>query len=430
MSKQLAQQLIDFMHESPSTFHHVVKIQQELERNGYQELKDKDKWKIEPLGKYFIKKHDSSLIAFEIGSGDISKEGMRLIGAHTDSPSFKIKSKSEMVTDGTYLRLNTEMYGGVLAYTWFDRPLSIAGKITVRSDDPFKPATHLVNIDKPILTIPSVAIHLKRDSNEKFGVNKQKDTIPLLGLINNQMERNGYLVKMVAAETGVAVEDILGFDLALYEYDKGTLVGMNEEFISSKGLDDKWMTYAGLQGLIDSKAISASKVLICMDNEEIGSLTSQGADSQFILNVLERIMIALGKNREEFHQAMANSIMISADLAHAVHPNSPELHDPTNRPLLGKGPVLKVAASGSYSTDAHGMAVFKAICENHKIPYQTLYNRSDVRGGTTIGPITASSLTIPVIDMGAPLLGMHSIRELAAVEDHASTLALFIKFFS
>ncbi|MCL1948914.1 MAG: M18 family aminopeptidase [Turicibacter sp.] len=430
MSKQMAQALIDFMHESPSTFHHVLKIQEQLEQNGYQELKDQDKWQIQPQGKYFVKKHDSSLIAFEIGSGDITEHGMRLLGAHTDSPSFKIKSKSEMVTDGTYLRLNTEMYGGALAYTWFDRPLSVAGKITVRSSDPFKPETHLVNIDRPIMTIPSVAIHLKRDSNEKFGVNKQKDTLPLLGLINRQMEKNGYLVKLIAAEANVPVEDILGFDLALYEHTKGCLVGMDDELISTKGLDDKWMTYAGLLGLLQSQPLQATKVLICMDNEEIGSLTSQGADSLFILNVLERVLIALGKNREELHQAMSHSIMISADLAHAVHPNSPELHDPTNRPLLGKGPVLKAAASGSYSTDAYGMAVFKGICEENNIPYQQLYNRSDVRGGTTIGPITAAMLTIPVIDMGAPLLGMHSIRELAAVDDHAHTVVLFTKFFS
>lgn len=430
MTTHLAEQLIDFMHESPSTFHHVLKIQAELEQAGYVELHDKNKWTLEPKGKYFVKKHDSSLIAFEIGSGDIVEHGMRLLGAHTDSPSFKIKSKSEMVTDGTYLKLNTEMYGGALIYTWFDRPLSVAGKITVRSDDPFKPTTHIVNIKKPILTIPSVAIHLKRDSNESFGVNKQKDSLPLLGLINSQMEKNGYLVKLIAKEAGVDVSDILGFDLSLYDFEKGSVVGMNDELILSKGLDDKWMTYAGLLGLLASAPIEASKVLICMDNEEIGSLTSQGADSQFILNVLERIMIALGKNREELHQAMARSIMISADLAHAVHPNSPELHDPTNRPLLGKGPVLKVAASGSYSTDATGMAIFKAICESNEIPYQTLHNRSDVRGGTTIGPITASLLTIPVIDMGAPLLGMHSIRETAAVADHAHTVALFTKFFS
>ena len=430
MSKQLAQQLIDFMHESPSTYHHVLMLQQELERSGYVELKDTTKWVLKPQGKYFVKKHDSSLIAFEIGSGDIAEHGLRILGAHTDSPSFKIKGKAEMVTDGTYLRLNTEMYGGVLAYTWFDRPLSVAGKITVRSQDPFKPTTHFVDIKKPILTIPSVAIHLQREANEKFGVNKQKDTLPLLGLINDEMEKNGYLSKLVAEAAGVAESDILGFDLALYEYEKGTLVGMNQELISSKGLDDKWMTYAGLLGLLASEPILSSKILICMDNEEIGSLTSQGANSQFILNILERIMIALCKNREEFHQAMSKSIMISADLAHAVHPNSPDLHDPTNRPLLGKGPVLKVAASGSYSTDAYGMAVFKGICESNNIPYQTLYNRSDVRGGTTIGPITAALLTIPVIDMGAPLLGMHSIRELAAVTDHTHTLALFTKFFS
>lgn len=430
MSKELARQLIDFMHQSPSTYHHVIKIQEELEKNGYRELKEQDKWKLVPLGKYFVKKNDSSLIAFEIGSGDIAQHGLRLLGAHTDSPTFKIKSAPELVTEDAYLRLNTEMYGGVTAYSWFDRPLSIAGKLTVKGEGPFTPKSIIINIDKPLLTIPSVAIHLKNDLNKKFGVNFQKDTLPLLGLIEQKLEKEGYLVKLLAQEAGIEAENLLGFDLNLYDYEKGTLFGANEEFILTKGLDDKWMTYAGLLGLTASPSLLASKVLICVDNEEIGSRTAQGAASQFILTVLERMAIALGKNREELHQALSRSIMVSADLAHAIHPNEPELHDPTNRPVLGKGPVLKVAASGSYSTDAHGMGIFKALCEEGNIPYQLLYNRSDVRGGSTIGPITASLLAIPVIDMGAPLLGMHSIRETAAVADHAHTVALFTKFFS
>ena len=430
MEKLSANQLIDFLYESPTTFHHVLKIQSTLDENGYVELKESEKWAFKKSGKYYLKKNDSAIIAFEIGTGNIEEHGMRFIGAHTDSPSFKVKSSSEMVAEGTYLKLNTEMYGGGIAYTWFDRPLALAGKVTLRSENLFSPEIKLINMNKPLLTIPSVAIHLNRTANEKFAVNKQKDTLPLMGLVNNQFEKDGYLLKVIAKELGINVEEILGFDLNLYEYEKGSLVGINEEFISCGDLDDKWMTYSGLMALIESKSIEASKMLICVDNEEIGSLTAQGANSNFILNVIERIMLALGKDREEMHRALSKSVMISADLAHAVHPNSGELHDPTNRPVLGKGPVLKVAAAGSYSTDSYGMALFKGLCESAQIPYQVLYNRSDVRGGTTIGPITSSLLTIPVIDMGAPLLAMHSIRELASVKDHELTLNLFKTFFN
>ena len=427
--KAAAQDLIDFMHESPTAFHHVLKIENELMRAGFTELTEKEAWIVNPGGKYYVKKNDSSIMAFELGSDDIAKAGMRLIGAHTDSPCFKVKSKTEMAVEGAYLKLNTEMYGGAIAHTWFDRVLSLAGKVTLKGANPFEPDIRFLHLDRPLMTIPSVAIHLKRDTNEKFGVNLQKDSLPLVGLLNEQLEKDGYLMKLVAAELGVGEDDILGFDLNLFDCEKGTLLGANQELISSKGLDDKWMTFAGLGALLNSEPAKSTKVLICVDDEEIGSLTAQGANSQFIPNILERLSIALGKDREQFHQALANSVMISADLAHAVHPNAADLHDPTNRPVLGKGPVLKVAASGSYSTDSYGMAVFKGLCHQHDIPYQALYNRSDVRGGTTIGPITSSLLTIPVIDMGAPLLGMHSIRELGAVADHDSTVKLFTKFY-
>ena len=256
---------------------------------------------------------------------------------------------------------------------------------------------------------------MNRSVNEGFEVNKQNDTLPLLGLVNDQFEKDNYLVKLLADELNVNHQDIMGFDLSLYEYEKGSLVGMNEEFISCGGLDDMWMVYAGVKALVESKDNAATKMMICMDNEEIGSLTAQGANSNFIPNIIERVTLALGKGREDMHRTLAQSVMISADLAHAVHPNAAQKHDPTNRPVLGKGPVLKIAASGSYSTDSNCMAIFEGLCQVADIPYQKFYNRSDVRGGTTIGPVTSSILTIPVMDMGAPLLGMHSVRELATV---------------
>lgn len=430
MKKQAALELIDFLYESPTAFHSVLSIQKFLNSCGFKQLHESEKWLLETGGKYYMTKNDSALIAFVIGTEDVVEHGFKMIGAHTDSPGFRIKANPEMTVEGSYLKLNTEVYGGPILYTWFDRPLGLAGKVTLRGENPFKPETKLINIRKPLLIIPSLAIHMNRQVNEGVAINAQKDTLPLISLINNQFQKDGYLVRLLAEELKVEATDIMGFDLGLYEYEKGSLVGANEEFISSGRLDDMWMVYAGLKGLAESQLTASTKMMICIDNEETGSLTAQGAASNLHLNVIERITLALGKNREEMHRALANSIMISADLAHAVHPNVSEKHDPTNRPVLGKGPVLKTAAAGSYSTDSYNAAIFEGLCKAAEVPYQKFFNRSDVRGGTTIGPVTASRLNIPVIDMGAPLLGMHSIRELAAVEDHDLTVKLFTKFFS
>lgn len=430
MEKNLALDLIDFLYKSPTAHHSVKTIRERLELNGFNEVKESDKWNLQKEGKYYVIKNDSALIAFTIGNGDIEEAGFKLIGAHTDSPGFRIKANPEMVSEGTYLKLNTEVYGGPILYTWFDRPLGIAGKVTIKGSSPLKPEVKLVNINKPLLIIPSLAIHMNRSVNEGLNINKQKDTLPLLSLINEKFEKDGYLLKILAEELKVDTSDILGFDLGLYEIEKGAIIGLNEEFISAGRLDDMWMVYAGIQALIESKPNKSTKVMVCMDNEEIGSLTAQGANSALLLNILERITLALGKDREGLHRALANSLMISADLANAVHPNLEEKHDPTNRPVLGKGPVLKTAASGSYSTDSYNAAIFEGLCNSAEVPYQKFFNRSDVRGGTTIGPITSSLLTIPVMDMGAPLLSMHSIRELAAVKDNVYTIKLFTQFYN
>ncbi|GAB6168354.1 M18 family aminopeptidase [Clostridium carnis] len=430
MEKKLALELIDFLYESPSAFHSVVTIKKMLDNNGFSEVKECEKWNLQSKGKYYVIKNGSALIAFVVGDGKVSEEGFRLIGAHTDAPGFRIKPNPEMIGEGKYLKLNTEVYGGPILYTWFDRPLGLAGKVSLKGASPIKPEVKLVNINRPLLVIPSLAIHMNRSVNEGFNINRQKDTLPLLGLINEKFEKDGYLVKLLADELNVKAEDILSFDLGLYEIEKGSLVGMNEELISTGRLDDMWMVYAGIKALVDSEENSATKVMVCIDNEEIGNLTAQGASSNLLINILERITIALGEDREGFHRTLSNSVMISADLAHAVHPNVPETHDPTNRPVLEGGPVLKMAASGSYSTDSYNAAIFESVCNAAEVPYQKFVNRSDVRGGTTIGPVTSANLTIPVIDMGAPVLGMHSIKELAAVKDNYYTVKAFTKFFS
>lgn len=429
MEKKLALELIDFLYDSPSACHGVKETQKILDKNGFVEIKEADKWDLKAKGKYYVIKNDSALIAFEVGTGDIEETGFRLIGAHTDVPGFRIKPNPQMISEGKYVKLNTEVYGGPILHTWFDRSLSIAGKVSLKGASPLKPEIRLVNINKPLLIIPSLAIHMNREVNEGFKINRQVDTLPLLGLINDKLEKEDYLMNILAEELQVNKEDILNFELGLYEYEKGMLIGMNEELISSGRFDDLWMVYAGIKALVDSRENEATKVMICIDNEEIGSLTAEGADSTLLNNILERITLGLGKDREGYYRTLANSIMISADLAHAVHPNLGDKHDPTNRPVLEGGPVLKIAASGSYSTDSFNGAVFAGVCEAAGVPFQKFVNRSDVRGGTTIGPVTAANLTIPVIDMGAPVLGMHSIRELASVKDNYYTVKAFIEFF-
>lgn len=430
MERNLAIELIDFLYDSPSACHGVKATQRILNENGFIEIKEEDKWDLKSNGKYYVIKNDSALIAFEIGSEDIEQVGFRLIGAHTDVPGFRIKPNPQMITEGRYVKLNTEVYGGPILHTWYDRPLSIAGKVALKGKSPLKPEIRLININKPLLIIPSLAIHMNREVNEGYKINRQVDTLPLLGLINDKLEKEDYLINILAQELKVNKEDILNFELGLYEYEKGSLIGMNEELISSGRFDDLWMVFAGVKALVNSKENKSTKVMICIDNEEIGSLTAEGANSTLLNNILERITIGLGKDREGYYRALSKSIMISADLAHAVHPNLGDKHDPTNRPVLEGGPVLKIAASGSYSTDSFNGAVFAGICDSAGVPFQKFVNRSDVRGGTTIGPVTAANLTIPVIDMGAPVIGMHSIRELASVKDNYYTIKAFTEFFS
>ena len=343
----------------------------------------------------------------------------------------------------------------------------------LRGENAFKPKVKLIDVNKPILIIPNLAIHMNRNINEGYSYNKQKDTLPLMTIANNdysenitleaqnnvgldeentdnkikntrtekleneslnivvnKLENDDYLLKLIAETLKVDYEDILDFDLFLYEYAEGMLIGAHDEFISCGRLDDLWMVFTGLKALINSNEIKGTKVLVALDNEEIGSLTAQGANSSILENILERITLGLKKEREDFKRALSNSIMISADLAHAMHPNYIEKCDPTSKPMLGKGPVLKIAAGGSYSTDSYTSAVFKSICEKAGVPCQVFVNRSDLRGGTTIGPITASKLNIPVIDMGAPVLSMHSIRELAAVKDSEYTIKAFTEFYN
>lgn len=431
MSKEseLAQELIDFIYESPTAFHTVSSVKKILKENKFEELKECEKWHLKKGRKYFVTKNDSAITAFTIGNGLPSEYGFRIIGAHTDSPTFRIKPDSEMEAENKYIKLNTEVYGGPILNTWFDRPLSIAGRITLKGEDVMNPETKLLNIKRPVVIIPNLAIHMNRKVNEGFEINRQKDTLPLLCLINEKLEKGEYLINLIADELKVNKDDILDFDLYLYEAEKGCLLGLNNEFISSGRLDDLTMVHAGLTAIINSEPQNAVNVLVCFDNEEVGSGTKQGADSPMLSNILERISLSLGEGREEYFMSLAKSFIISSDVAHAVHPNYGEKADPTNRPVINGGPVIKIAANQSYTSDSNSIAVYEGICNMAGVPCQKFTNRSDMPGGSTIGPISSAHINIRSVDMGAPMLAMHSIRELSGVMDHTYIEKSFEQFF-
>lgn len=426
---KFAQELIDFIYESPTAFHAVESIKKLLINNGFNELREENRWKLQKGSKYFVTKNNSAIFAFVVGNGNIAEKGFKLIGAHTDSPSFRIKPNPEMTSENTYVRLNTEVYGGPILNTWLDRPLSVAGRVTLKGENPLYPETKLVNINRPIMIIPNLAIHMNREVNKGFELNRQKDTLPLLSLINEELEKGNYLLNAVAAELKVEIENILDFDLFLYEFEKGKIIGLNNEFISSSRLDDLAMVHAGITALIKAEASEATNVMACFDNEEVGSSTKQGADSEVLSNILERIVMSLGGDREDFFRAVSRSFMISADLAHAIHPNSGEKADPINRPIINKGPVIKIAANQSYTTDSNSAAVYEQVCKISGVPVQKFVNRSDSPGGSTIGPISSTHLAMRCVDMGTPILAMHSVRELGGVLDHTFVTKSFEKFY-
>ena len=427
--KKFAENMLDFIYESPTQFNAVAVSAETLEKNGFEKLNPKENWKLEVGKKYYTTKNSSALVAFKVNSDEVEKEGFRIIGSHTDSPGFRIKPNAEMESCGAYLKLNTEGYGGMILSTWLDRPLAMAGRVFLRGENPFKPVERIVNINKPVCIIPNLAIHMNRSINDGYKYNKQTDMLPLVGLINEQLEKDNYMVKLLASELDVEVEEIIDFDIFLYEYEKGCFTGANEEFISTGRLDNLSMYYSSVEALLDSDSKSGISIAVGFDNEEVGSSTKQGADSNMLLNILERICISLGKDRQQFFEAIENSFIISSDLAHAVHPNVNGMADPTNRPVMGKGPVIKVHAGQAYTSDGYSISVYKEICRECGVEYQEFVNKSDQRGGSTIGPISSTHIDIPSVDIGAPILSMHSIRELGCSEDFYNTYKTFVKFY-
>lgn len=432
--QSLTADLLSFLDYSTCNFLAVDNICVRLIASGFVRLDMRHKWGgIKPGGRYFVVKNDSAIFAFVAGSG-LPSAGYKIICAHSDSPGFRIKPNAEMLCSGNVLKLNTEVYGGPILYTWFDRPLSISGRVILCSDNPLKPESHLVDFRRPLLTIPHLAIHYNRSVNEGNPLSKQRDMLPITAILADSGQASNFMLNLVAEELGVEPSEILDYDLTLYDTTPPCLFGADEEFISSGRIDDLEMAHCAVTALIDSLDApdadpAMTRVVAIFDNEETGSGTKQGAASPVLRTILSRLNAALGGDDESFSQAVASSFMISADNGHATHPNYESKQDPTNHPVLGKGSVIKINANCKYMTDAESAAVFRSICEEAGVPVQTFVNHSDVAGGSTLGNILTSQLDLRGVDMGAPQLAMHSCRETAAVADHLYIHEAFLTFF-
>lgn len=408
----------------------VKTLKEILAGRGFREINAADSiGELKAGDQIFFTKNDSSLYAFRIGRKALADNGFHLICAHCDSPTFRIKPNAEMLCEGGITKLNTEVYGGPIMSTWFDRPLSLAGRVLIKTDDVMQPETRLLHIKRPLLQITNLAIHFNRQVNDGVKLSKQKDMLPLLGIVTDQMESGNMLMNVIAEELGVNIPDILDFDLYLYDIAPACTFGVHDEFISGGRLDDLSMVHAGLMALLATETQDTTQVLAVFDNEETGSQTKQGAGSPFLSTLLQRIVLAQGGNQEDFFRSIEKAFMISADNAHAWHPNYSEKYDPTNHPMLGGGPAIKFNAAQKYASDAASAAVFMGICQKAGVPCQRFVNHSDVAGGSTLGNILAGSLPLRGVDMGNPVLGMHSVRETGSTADYLYCIKAFTEFY-
>ena len=428
--------LLNWLDASTCNVMAVETIKKELDKAGFAELRQTDKWEIRKGGKYYVTKNGTAIFAFILGAEPVAEQGFRIISAHSDSPCFKIKPNAEIYGDGGLVTLNVEKYGGGILYTWFDRPLSMSGRVVLRSIDPLKPTIVPVDIEKPFATIPHLAIHFNRAVNEGNALSVQKDMKPVVGRFSKEeiedFKAKGGIVRVLVAEhLGIDPLDILEYELNLYPVEKSAVLGVHNEFFQSARIDDLSMAYAALEALLEVNDDKATRVMAIFDNEETGSGTKQGAASPVLRDMLERItrLVTPDYEQQDFFRALANSFMISADDAHGWHPNYNEKYDPTNHAILGGGPAIKINANCKYMTDADGSAVFQALCEKAGVPCQYFVNHSDVLGGSTLGNILTGQMDIRGVDMGNPIWAMHSAREMASVKDHEYAVKVFAEFY-
>ena len=430
----MIKRLLSFLDASPVNFLAVKNLTDELQQHGYRRIDTTEALGTVKAGdKFFVTKNDSSIYAFQIGRKALAETGFHMICAHCDSPTFRIKPHAEIDCEGGIVKLNTEVYGGPIMSTWFDRPLTLAGRVIVKSKDVMNPTTLLLHVKRPLLQISNLAIHFNRQVNDGVKLSRQKDVLPILGLINDELEKGNLLMNIILEELNkqqtVAREDILDFDLYLADATPACTFGAHNELISSGRLDDLSMCFAGLEALLASQPTDTTQVLAIFDNEETGSQTKQGAGSPFLSYMLKRVALTQGGTEEAYYQAVERAFMISADNAHAWHPNYSEKYDPTNHPMLGGGPVIKFNAAQKYASDAYSASVFAGLCKKAGVPCQRFVNHSDVAGGSTLGNILASSIPLRGVDMGNAILAMHSCRETGSTADHEFCVKVFTQFY-
>ena len=401
--------LFSFIDKSPSPFHVIETTKEMLTEAGFQEVQEKESWKLNKGGSYFVVRNDSSIIAFQIPEKEW--KGFHMVASHSDSPSFKIKESPELTLDKAYTKLNVEKYGGMIMSSWFDRPLSVAGRVYVSTEQGME--KRMIHFDEDLLVIPNLAIHMNREMNDGVKYSTQTDLCPVLSTTADQAQFGTILAENV----GVEADKILGQDLYLYTRQKGLVVGADGDMIMSPRLDDLECAYGSMQALLESAPEQFVNICAVLDNEEVGSGTRQGADSDFLYSTLKRIVYATGGNEETYLQAVAESFLISADNAHAVHPNHPEKADLSNRPVLNGGIVIKYSGNQKYTSDAFSGSIMKKLCIDANVPYQVFYNHSDVQGGSTLGNISTAHVSVASVDIGLPQLAMHSAVETAGVKD-------------
>jgi len=429
--QQQVQNLLDFIDSSPSPWHAVKNVEAQLAAFQFVKLDETAKWVLQPGGRYYVIRDDSSIIIFVWGQKPLVETGFKIIGAHTDSPGLRIKPNVAMGTDGL-LRLGVEVYGGPIIATFTDRDLSLAGRISYK-DGQNNIVSQLLNFDRPLLRLPNLAIHMNRAVNEEgLKLHKQNELPLILSALAEECLPQACFSELMQEQSGYDAERILSWDLAVYDTQKGVFWGGSSEFYADSQLDNLASCHGALQALLDDKILANDNTLVCafFDHEEIGSESNKGADGSFLTDILQRIAFASESNREDFARALAQSFIISADMAHAFQPNFPSAYDPDHKVIVNKGPVIKVNTNHRYSTESVSQAMFVDWCEQAGVPYQKYSHRNDLACGSTIGPITSARLGIRSVDVGNPLWAMHSIRESAGVLDHGYMIRAMKRFFA
>ncbi len=419
--------LFTLLEQATSPFHTIQATKEQLAQAGFMSLRMKDNWNLARGGRYYVEHHGTTLFAFTIGENFVAEDGFRVAASHSDFPGFRIKPNAEMEKDG-YLQLNTETYGGAILSSWLDRPLSVAGRVVLKTDDVWKPEVRLIDLKKPVLMIPNLAIHFNRDVNKGVELRKQVEMLPIYGTASEELTKEAFL-EYIADALDVEVADILDYELTIYNTDTPDFVGLKDEFVSAPRLDNLTSTQALIDSITESHRDVGLNIMAVYDHEEVGSRSKQGAASTLLHTLLEKIYVSLGYTSVDLTNAMENSFFMSVDVSHAYHPNYSAKHDLTNRHIMNHGFAIKEACSQSYATDSEAIGVVQQICEQEGIAYQKFVNHSDSTGGGTLGAISSAMLPVRTVDMGVPIWAMHSARETMGVKDYESLVDYLTAYY-